>query len=720
MDPPAKRSDTVVDSFAGDARIDAVCDEFEAAIRAGENPDLRHYLARVDESQQRRLLVELLQTEFELRPAEDGAARIEGYAREFPDVAAEIRALSAGSSIHDTIRYNDDTKRPPAAPRKFARFDLQRLLGAGAMGEVWLAYDPQLERHVAVKIPRAAFHTGEEARRFMREGRAAAQLRHPHIVPVHEVAREGDAVFIVSDFIEGGDLRTFLRTNRLPFRAAARLCATIAEALDYAHQRGIVHRDLKPANVLVDAAGEPHLTDFGLAKWNKDTVDVTATGDVLGTPAYMSPEQARGRAGEVDCRSDVYAVGVLLYELTTGCLPFTGDLAELLRAIATAPPPHPRSIRRDLPRDLATITLKALEKEPGRRYATAQALADDLNRFLAGEPIAARPVSPAERLWRWCKRRPAVAASLVLLAALVAAGAFNLRERSRWRQVGDIRDVAIDTVPSGAEVVFVPLHNRTGLPDPSRLIDGGYSPVEMSLAPGDYLVVAAHRNGKFHEVPRHVPRSDEGLAGGANTVFFSMTADGVIHLPVIDLWSNEDVKRMVRIELPLAGTEKPGELLVDQHEMLGRELPVDEGEASPAAELEVPFLFDFYRAQMMAESHGKRLPTAQEFHAIQRAARRDAALLTGLSAEPWEWTSTAATVESLGGNAFMGPNELANTVLQMGGDESGESQAVEKYGGEAAALRAVRSLRPRLRPEDFVMLPEGPAAATGPAELPAE
>jgi WD40 repeat protein len=245
-----------------------------------------------------------------------------------------------------------------------------------------------------------------------------AQLRHAGIVPVHEVGEHESVPYLVSDFVRGVTLSDLLTARRPPPREAARLVAEVADALQYAHERGIVHRDIKPSNILLDDEGHPHLMDFGLAKRDAGEITMTLEGQVLGTPAYMSPEQARGEAHRVDGRSDAYSLGVILYELLTGELPFRGNTRMLLHQVLHDEPRPPRRLNDRIPRDLETICLKAMAKEPSRRYATAGDLAADLRRVLRREPVQARPVSVFEKAWRWCRRRPVITG---LTAALVVA-----------------------------------------------------------------------------------------------------------------------------------------------------------------------------------------------------------------------------------------------------------------------------------------------------------
>ena len=315
--------------------------------------------------------------------------------------------------------------RPPS-PR-LGRYELGVLLGTGAFGSVWQARDAELGREVAVKLPRSGRFTGPaEEERFLREARCAARLHHPGVVAIYDVGRDQDTLYIVSELVRGESLAERLRKERLSFREAAELVAHAADALEYAHRQGVVHRDVKPSNILLgpdEPAGggrRPRIMDFGLALRDAGEVTMTVDGQVLGTPAYMSPEQIRDPHA-VDGRSDVYSLGVILYELLTGELPFRGMTRMLLAQVVSDAPRPPRRLNDRIPRDLETICLKSLAKERGRRYRTAAALAADLRRWLAGEPIAARPVGRLERLWLWVKRNRALVAVGGLGVAALAA-----------------------------------------------------------------------------------------------------------------------------------------------------------------------------------------------------------------------------------------------------------------------------------------------------------
>jgi serine/threonine protein kinase len=331
-----------------------------------------------------------------------------------------ITCRSCGSAF--SLVDDDDHTRQAPTLKRIGRFELVARIGLGGFGTVWKARDTELERTVAVKIPRKGQLAPHEVEQFLREARAAAQLRHPNIVPVHEVGREEDTIFIVSDLIRGVSLCDWLSGATPGPREAARLMATIADAVQHAHDKGIIHRDLKPSNMLLDEFGQPHIMDFGLAKREVGEISMTVDGQVLGTPAYMSPEQADGRGHWTDRRTDIYSLGIVLFRMLTGELPFRGNAQMQIHKRITEDAPDPRGLNRFVPRDLCTICLKCLERDPNRRFATAKEFAEELRRFLRGEPIVSRPVSRTERVLRWVKRNPAISAAALLTVVLAIAG----------------------------------------------------------------------------------------------------------------------------------------------------------------------------------------------------------------------------------------------------------------------------------------------------------
>jgi WD40 repeat protein len=323
---------------------------------------------------------------------------------------------------------------PASRPRRFGDYELLEEIGRGGMGIVYRARQCSLNRIVAVKmIPFGALASEESIRRFRTEAEAAAQLRHPHIVAIHEIGVHEGQHFFSMDFVGGTTLADGLRDGPWASLRAAACLHTVAEAVHHAHQKGILHRDLKPANILLDERGEPHVADFGLARNLVGDSTLTVTGQVLGSPHYMPPEQAAPAGGKLGPPTDVYSLGAVLYHLLTGRPPFQAESLEaVLAQVTMVEPVPPRLLNAGVPRDLQTICLKCLEKEAARRYGSAEDLARDLGCFLRNEPIKARPAGMINKVGRWCRRRPALATTLALLGLVGVMGATGVLWQ--WRR----------------------------------------------------------------------------------------------------------------------------------------------------------------------------------------------------------------------------------------------------------------------------------------------
>ena len=323
----------------------------------------------------------------------------------------EAEHEEGGSASPKTINAFGERVPPSPMLMDFGDYELLEQIGRGGQGVVFRARQKSLNRTVALKIiGLGQWATEAHLKRFRLEAEAAARLEHPGIVPIHEVGERDGSCYFSMKFVEGGQLDEVVRREPMPIRQAVEFIAKVARIVHYAHEHGILHRDIKPGNILLDAKGEPHLTDFGLARLVESESSVTHTLDVLGTPSYMAPEQAVGNNAAVSSVTDVYGLGAVLYQLLTGQPPFAGGTTyETIKLLLDTEPRQPRLLNPKIDRDLSTICLKCLEKDPKRRYSSALALAEDLERWLKHEPIRARRTGVFTRGKKWVRRNPSIA-----------------------------------------------------------------------------------------------------------------------------------------------------------------------------------------------------------------------------------------------------------------------------------------------------------------------
>jgi WD40 repeat protein len=432
MSPDAPPGDAATDAtpaltdaaqLAPDDLLEAALDDLRRSWRRGERGGAAAYLEHFPALRAGEAAAALLYQEFVLRRESGDGASFDDYPRRFPQYAVPLRHLHEADELVEAALF------PPASPalpgRRVGDYELLEEIGRGGMGVVYKARQVSLGRVVALKmILGGVLASRADGQRLRNEAEAAARLQHPGIVAIHEVGEWAGQPFFSMDYVEGPALADLVREHPLAARRAAGYVEAIAHAVQHAHDHGVLHRDLKPTNVLVGADDRPRVTDFGLARQVKEGQRLTGTGQVLGTPSYMSPEQASGNPEAVGPASDVYALGAVLYELLTGRPPFRGETPlDTLRLVLDGEPVPPRQLQPKVPRDLETICLKCLQKEPAKRYPSAAALADDLRRFLDRQPIRARPVSSLERAWRWGRRNWAVAGLTATVVAVVLAGA---------------------------------------------------------------------------------------------------------------------------------------------------------------------------------------------------------------------------------------------------------------------------------------------------------
>ncbi len=624
------------------------CSDFEMALAAGSRPDISGYLKDTSDAHRASLLTRLILIELRHRAESGESPRLDEYIRRFPDAREAIERLKPiyESLVAEVEKVVAETALAPKVVGRLGRYELLEIIGSGGFGTVWKAFDPHLKRRVALKTIDKGFELGNNVDLARHEASIAAQLSHPSIVRLYDLDEQDGKTFMVSELIDGVSLKRLLEYGPLDPSLVANHCRQIALALDVAHQEGIIHRDVKPDNILVDIHGIPKLTDFGIAQWIDAEFTLRRQNHLMGTVNYMSPEQAQGKRSVP--QSDVYSLGVVMYELLTGKRPHRGKLDEVITGHQFRAPVPPRTLNPKIPRDLEIICLKALEKRPTERYASGKELAADLQRWLNGDPIVARPLSLFGKLQRITRRHPVTVAS-VGVGVSSLAGCLALLAASLPPTPGLLVNVVTD--PAGATVKIIPLDAKTEQPDFNRSVSpSGKTPLKVRLEAGRYMVVAAAGTprAETHTAWRLVPESADSMAKTANYPFyFRKVNGGEIAWPTIFLSPTASGADL----FPIPGADgETGDFRISRDvftygDRWSIRPHIEDQERAAGHQPDEPFLCNFASAEHWAEAGGGRLPTQAEYQALdQYLMQANNAPLRGrfprLYDDQPEWTRT--------------------------------------------------------------------------------
>jgi serine/threonine protein kinase/predicted Zn-dependent protease len=499
---------------------------------------------------------------------------------------------------------------------EFGDYELLEEIGRGGQGVVYRAHQKSLNRTVALKvISLGSWATETHLKRFRREAEAAASLEHPGIVPIHEVGERDGQCYFSMQFIEGGQLDEVVRREPMPIRDAVELIAKLARTVHYAHEHGILHRDIKPGNILLDANGDPHLTDFGLARLLETESSITHTLDVLGTPSYMAPEQAAGETAKLGKATDVYGLGAVLYQLLTGHPPFAGGTTyETIRLLRDTEPRQPRLLNPKIDRELSTICLKCLEKDSHRRYPTAAGLAEDLERWSKHEPILARHTGIFTRGTKWVRRNPAMAALITLSLAVAITIAWNI-----WKS-----EFVPHPVPNG--VAVLPFENLSGDPGNAYFADGIHEEILTRLASiAGLKVISRTSTQQYQSKPKNLREIARQL-GVANILEGSVqkTADQVrVNVQLVNaqtdshLWAETYDRKLTDI----FGVES--DIAKGIAESLQAKLSAREEQALAVKPTNNPEAYDAYLRGLAFDARGGVWPSSEAISFYERAVQLD-------------------------------------------------------------------------------------------------